>query len=158
VVLYAKCVTYSDEKTAKAQLKLYQRENIAWERDTVWRQMIGRERRGESGEADGDLMAAPIVVGKKSTELWSIQTPLGRFKITRKKIWLVVAVVLFAILLNVQSVKGVEANRCFAILIFCTVLWATEVSNPASLLYEFYCSVLNIFQLTFFARRPCRSS
>ncbi|KAJ7816533.1 SPX domain-containing protein [Mycena olivaceomarginata] len=44
--LYTKCVARGDRAVARQQLKLHQRENIAWERDTVWRQMIGRERRG----------------------------------------------------------------------------------------------------------------
>jgi hypothetical protein len=39
------------DDTAGAQrfLKLNLREHVAWERNTVWRQMIGRERRGQGG-------------------------------------------------------------------------------------------------------------
>ncbi|ELU40344.1 phosphate permease [Rhizoctonia solani AG-1 IA] len=55
ISLYAKCVTRGDISAALRQLRVHQREHIVWERDTVWRQMIGRERRGEG--ADGRVKA-----------------------------------------------------------------------------------------------------
>jgi phosphate transporter len=124
LVLYTKCVTHGDAALAQQQLKLHQRENIAWERDTVWRQMIGKERRGETG---GDLNAiGATLVDEAEISLLDVPTPVGRFKLTKKKIALSIAVGLFALLLNVQTVEGEEANRCFAILMFSTVMWATE--------------------------------
>ncbi|TDL25556.1 SPX-domain-containing protein [Rickenella mellea] len=122
VDLYTKCVTSGDHGAASRQLKARQREQIAWDRDTVWRQMIGRERRGES---DGQVKALGGRVETIEDGL-HVPTPVGRFKITMKKLSLVVAIVIFSILLNVQTVDGEEANRCFAILIFCTIMWATE--------------------------------
>ncbi|KAH9955577.1 hypothetical protein BGW80DRAFT_1466920 [Lactifluus volemus] len=49
VQLYAKCVMQDDTAGAQRFLKLNLREHVAWERNTVWRQMIGRERRGQGG-------------------------------------------------------------------------------------------------------------
>ncbi|KAL0945321.1 hypothetical protein HGRIS_000823 [Hohenbuehelia grisea] len=121
--LYAKCVTLGDRSKAKLQLKLHQRENIAWERDTVWRQMIGRERRGDS---DGHPKAIGSVVQEEADSGMDVKTPVGRVKFKRRHLFLLIAVTTFIILLNVQTVDGVEANRCFAILMFCTILWATE--------------------------------
>jgi len=43
-------------------------------------------------------------------------------------LWKIAAGAIFVALLNVKVVNGVEANRCFAILVLCTVLWASEVS------------------------------
>lgn len=115
---------------ANRQLKMHQREHIAWERDTVWRQMIGKERRGEN---DGQLKAiGATLVKEDESGLLDVSTPVGRFRLTKKKISLVVAVGLFITLLNVQTVEGEEANRCFAILMFSTVMWATEVRKIPS--------------------------
>lgn len=123
--LYARCVTHDDRVLAKRQLRLHQRENIAWERDTVWRQMIGRERRGEGSS---DALAGATVVREPEKPLVDITTPVGHFKITGKLIWGAVAVTVFAVLLNSPVVKeGPAANNCFAILVFCTILWASEV-------------------------------
>jgi phosphate transporter len=107
------------------QLKLHQRENIAWERDTVWRQMIGRERRGE-GDDDLKTIGATLVTEEQGG-LFQVMTPVGRFRLTRKKIYLVAAIAVFIALLKVPTLHQVEANRCFAILIFSTIMWATEV-------------------------------
>lgn len=125
--LYAKCVTQGDKTIAKQQLRLHQRENIAWERDTVWRQMIGRERRGElDGEPKG---IGSVLLQESDAVVLAVPTPVGRIRIKRKHIYAAIAVAVFVILLNVQTVEGSEANKCFAILMFSTVLWATEVRN-----------------------------
>ena len=124
--LYAKCVSRGDKTAARQQLRLHQRENIAWERDTVWRQMIGRQRRGE--DSTQGVLGATLVQGPEPTVV-DIPTPVGRFKITKRLIFKVAALAVFILLLNVQVVKGGEANRCFAILTFCTILWATEVKG-----------------------------
>ncbi|CAA7265750.1 unnamed protein product [Cyclocybe aegerita] len=121
--LYAKCVSRGDKNLARQQLRLHQRENIAWERDTVWRQMIGRERRGEGDTID---TAGATLVQEPEPAIVDIPTPVGKFKITKRKILKVLAAFLFAIMLNVQVVESEEANRCFAILTLCTFLWATE--------------------------------
>jgi phosphate transporter len=92
--------------------------------------MIGRERRGEN---DGTVKAiGASIIGDDESGLMELPTPVGRFRLTKKKISIVVAVGVFAMLLNVQTIEGVEANRCLAILIFSTIMWATEVStSPA---------------------------
>ncbi|KAH9481898.1 putative transporter C3B8.04c [Psilocybe cubensis] len=121
--LYTKCVARGDKATARQQLRLHQRENIAWERDTVWRQMIGRERRGEGAADDA---AGATLLHEPEKAIVDIPTPVGMFKITKRRILKLLAVAVLVIMLNVQVVDGLEANRCLAILSFCTVLWATE--------------------------------
>ena len=96
---------------------------IVWERDTVWRQMIGKERRGES---DGQVKALGGSIGHKGEPLLIIRTPYGRFHINSKGVSLLAAGIVFTLLLNFPAVEGIEASRCFAILCFSTVLWATE--------------------------------
>lgn len=125
VTLYAKCVTSDDPSAALQQLKVHQREHIAWERNTVWRQMLAQERRG-AGDAS-DLIGGGILVREEETGM-DIPTPFGGFRLKRKRLSLVVAIAIFIILINTDVVKdGPEANKCFAILIFSTVLWASEV-------------------------------
>lgn len=129
--LYAKCVTKGDLAAAQRQLKLHQREHIAWERDTVWRSMIGASRRGEDGQpkAIGNVLQV-----EEDLKALNIRTPFGRLRFKRRHLWLAIAVAVFVVLLNVQTVEGLEANRCFAILMFSTIMWATEVR-------EFTCKV-----------------
>lgn len=123
--LYAKCVTHGDTPLAKRQLRLNQREHIAWERDTVWRQMIGHARRGE-GEVGGlKALGGSLILEDESGGL-NVPTPAGRFKLKLKHLWLLLSTTVFIVLLNVQSVEGDAANRCFAVLMYATLLWATE--------------------------------
>ncbi|GBE90058.1 Uncharacterized transporter [Sparassis crispa] len=123
--LYAKCVTRGDHFTAQRQLKLHQREHIAWERDTVWRQMIGQARRGEPDGGTTALGGGSLLL-EPEQGLLDLKTPAGRLKLTAKQLYLVVSIVVFVVLLNVETVEGVEASRCLAVLVFATILWATE--------------------------------
>ncbi|KAI5990255.1 SPX domain-containing protein [Pisolithus albus] len=122
--LYAKCVTKGDSSAALQQLKLHLRENIAWERNTVWRQMIGQERRGALG-TDATIAGA-MVVDYEEKGLVKIRMPLGYIKVTTKQFFLILAVAVFVTLLNIKIIDNTEANKCFAILVFSTVLWASE--------------------------------
>lgn len=137
VDLYTRCVSRGDRNMAKQQLRFHQRENIAWERDTVWRQMIGNERRGDqnsptpgllSNRHNEDLAGAALIKEPKEP-LMAVRTPIGRLKITWKLIWLIVALLVFIAVANLKIVDGAAANSCLAILVFCTIMWATEVGS-----------------------------
>jgi phosphate transporter len=93
--------------------------------------MIGRERRGEGGTPLG----APVDTTEEKA--FEVRTRVGRFRFSRRKAWVVLSVFIFSILLNVQTVQEEEANRCFAVLIFVTLLWATEVCRALSLFSSF---------------------
>jgi phosphate transporter len=143
IALYAKCVTGGDTILAQKQLRLTQREQVSrrglfafyqiliscptqivWERDTVWRQMIGKERRGET---DGPPKGLGTLLQLEADPLIAVPTPVGRFRITGKRISRLIAIAVFVALLNIEVLDQVEANHCFAILVFATILWATEV-------------------------------
>jgi len=85
--------------------------------------MIAQQRRGDEEEptAIGALLKEP------GPGLFLVPTPLGTVRVTRKMIYKVIAALLLVVLLNVEVVGKKEANRCFAVLVFCTFLWATEV-------------------------------
>lgn len=101
------------------ELKTHLREHIVWERNTVWRDMVGQERKTQS-------------VGLGDSKQAVLRTPCGSFIINRDQLihgfFLVASVVVFAILLSVDIFGHVEQNRCFAILVFASMLWAGEVS------------------------------
>ena len=124
VELYTKCVTRGDHHIAQRQLRLHQREHIAWERDTVWRQMIGNARRGATEDSPAALGGTLVLEPEKG--LLDVKTKAGHLRLTMKHVYLLVSLVVFVILLNVQAVEGVEASRCLAVLVFATIMWATE--------------------------------
>jgi phosphate transporter len=82
--------------------------------------MIGRERRGENGTSLG------VPVDTTVEKAFEVRTRVGRVRLSRRKAWVIFSALVFAFLLNVQTVEGEEANRCFAVLVFATLLWATE--------------------------------
>lgn len=125
VETYAHCVTKGDTSIAKRQLKMNQREHIAWERDTVWRQMIGQARRGENEPGTVRALGGTLVL-EPEKGLMDVKTPAGRFQVTSKHLYLLISIAVFIVMLNVQLVDGLEANRCLAILTFATIMWATE--------------------------------
>ncbi|KIY52064.1 SPX-domain-containing protein, partial [Fistulina hepatica ATCC 64428] len=132
--LYAMCVTRGDRATARSQLRLHQREQIAWARDTVWRQMVGRARRGESDNGVGPLGAAVEIVRPVDEDNVLFQIgplSIGPVGVTKNGMSALIAFVVFLLLLGSDIIGpselgGYEANRCFAVLIFATILWATE--------------------------------
>lgn len=86
--------------------------------------MIAQQRRGD---VEGEPLAMGALLKKPGPGLFFIPTPLGTIRVTKKMIYKIIAGIIFVTLLNVSVVDGIEANRCFAILMFCTFLWATEV-------------------------------
>ncbi|EIN03935.1 Sodium/sulfate symporter [Punctularia strigosozonata HHB-11173 SS5] len=116
--LYAKCVCRGDAEAARRELRLHQREHIAWERDTVWRTMINQARRG----GDDGVGHPTIVADEKPSAVVSV----GKLQVSKKMIAAAISVLVGLVLLNVQVVEGVAANRCLAILVFSTIMWATE--------------------------------
>ena len=126
VLLYAKCITHDDIAAAARQLKVFMREHIAWERDTVWRTMISQERHGVH---DGQVKALGGHVEEEEAAAFSVSTPVGRLRLTAKTAFLLVALIVFVVLLSSRVFSTTEANNCFAILVFSTILWATEVSK-----------------------------
>jgi phosphate transporter len=132
LTLYTRIIAQGDETAAQRALKLHQREQIAWERDTVWRTMLNQARHGENGTSvagtSNPIVGAPTITNAEPEKaLVDVRTPVGRLRITKKTVSLFIACAVGITLLNVQLIEGVEANRCFAVLVFCTIMWATEV-------------------------------
>lgn len=117
--LYRRVAAHGDEETAKEQLRSQLREKVVVDRETVWSHMVsGKRDQGifRSVEQEVDVPSFE----SKGVRRWPAW-------ITGKTVILLLALgVLFAIV-QVQPFDRVEESNCLAMLIFCTILWATEV-------------------------------
>ncbi|GAB5588757.1 low-affinity phosphate transporter [Umbelopsis nana] len=116
--LYAQLATDGNLDDAIMELKTHLREYIVWERNTVWRDMVEQERKTES---------LAVQAGTPT----KIRTPFGKFAITFAQLQMaftaLICVAIFIVLLNVKTFSGIEESNCFAILIFASLLWASEI-------------------------------
>lgn len=139
---YADVVTQGDLTTAKKELRLHLREHVVWERNTVWREMIGIERKAQAANmgirrtllgVDTDPAKARLQGDDDSAgDMKELRTPVGRFRcptwlFSSTMITLVVIVAIFFVLLYLPIMKKVEQQNCLAMLVFVSLLWATEV-------------------------------
>ena len=123
--VYRRVVVAGDEDLAKDQLRSQLREKVVVDRETVWSHMVsGKRDQGifRSVEQEVDV---PSFEGKGLGKRWPAW-------LTAKALILLFAVAVLVIITQVKPFKRVEESNCLAILIFCTILWATEVSVHAS--------------------------
>lgn len=103
---------YNEHHSKSDDLKTSLHETLKNDRNLIWRECIGRERRETN-----------VVVEEEKTN-----TGLIGFEM-KKWIHLALSLALFLYLLNSSLFEHVEQRRCFAILVFSSVLWATEVNK-----------------------------
>ena len=143
--VYADVVTKGDVEMAKKELRLHLREHVVWERNTVWREMIGIERKAQAANLGirQTLLGGTNAVGqgqKQGDELnleamKEVSTPVGRYTCPR---WLfswtfftlIGIIAVFAVSLSVPIMESPQQQNCLAMLIFVSLLWATEVGSP----------------------------
>ncbi|KAF9148041.1 low-affinity phosphate transporter [Linnemannia schmuckeri] len=120
--IYARIFTNGDIEVAKRSLKMHLKEHMVWERNTIWRDMIGIERKSQAVAVrpSSELKTEPITI---NTPFGSIQLPEW---LTRNAWTLLFCCLVFAVLLHVKLFEGPEQQNCFAILVFASLLWATE--------------------------------
>ncbi|KFY86419.1 hypothetical protein V498_07510 [Pseudogymnoascus sp. VKM F-4517 (FW-2822)] len=159
--IYADVVTAGDIALAKKELRLHLREHVVWERNTVWREMIGIERKAQAANmgirrtllgADPDPSHARLQGDDEGLgDLKEINTPVGRmyfpawlFSSTMLMLLLIIAV--FFVLLFVPIMEKTEQQNCLAMLVFVSLLWATEVIPlfVTSLIIPFLCVTLRV--------------
>jgi len=140
---YADVVTGGDVALAKKELRLHLREHVVWERNTVWREMIGIERKAQAANMglrrtllgpDNDPAKARLQGDDfDADEMKEVSTPVGRFRFptwlfSSTMFTLIAIIAIFVIMLYIPIMKKVEQQNCLAMLIFVSLLWATEVS------------------------------
>ncbi|KAI4115838.1 MAG: hypothetical protein LQ345_003635 [Seirophora villosa] len=159
--VYADIMTQGDVEAAKRELRLHLREHVVWERNTVWREMIGIERKAEAANmglrrtllgGDRDPANARLQ-GDDPDELGTkeVVTPVGRVRcpnwvLNTAFFTLLAIIVVFVVLLSVPIMKKPEQQNCLALLVFTSLLWATEVIPlfVTSLLVPFFVVILRI--------------
>lgn len=156
---YTDVVTGGDEELAKKDLRSHLREHVVWERNTVWRDLIGIERRGEAARLGQSLLGAdPHAIPKrlqgdddKSPSTTQVSTPFGRLALptwlaSSSMFTLLVCVGIFFALLFIPILKKQEQQNCLAMLVFVSLLWATETLPlfVTSLLIPFLSVVLTV--------------
>jgi phosphate transporter len=142
---YSRLVTQGEVNEARRELRLHLREHVVWERNTVWREMIGIERKGQAanlglrstilgdsrtgggrdaglqGDDNDKLMKEMMVsVGKWRLPLWLLSPTFYT---------LLVVLAIFVILLEIPIMQKPEQQNCLALVVFVSLLWATEVSQ-----------------------------
>ncbi|KAF9423172.1 low-affinity phosphate transporter [Podila epigama] len=113
--IYARTCAGGNMSLAAKELRSHLREYI-----TIWRDMVGQERKAEGARA----------VDPKENEPWLVCGHPVRFITAadfRRLVLGIIGCILFAILMSVSIFDTREQNRCFAILITVAYFWATEV-------------------------------
>ena len=158
--LYADIVTKGDMSLAKRELRLHLREHVVWERNTVWREMIGVERKQQAANLGGTLLGRSAQNSSQTRKqgdheekpaTTELQTPVGRFRLpswvlTGTLLNLVIIFAIFMVLLLVPIMEDPAQQNCLAMLVFVSLLWATEAIPlfVTSLLIPFLVVVLRI--------------
>jgi phosphate transporter len=139
---YAAVVTQGDVAEAKKELRLHLREHVVWERNTVWREMIGIERKAQAANMglrrtllgpDTDLGKARLQGDDEAiTDMKELRTPVGRITcpawlLSPTLFTLIFIIAVFFVLLYIPIFNKVEEQNCLAMLVFVSLLWATEV-------------------------------
>lgn len=121
VQVYAKVFFDNNQEKAASDLGHYLREFVVWERNTIWKEMVGQERRVTS--------AGLKRVEEPSAPKWSVKVPYTEIYVSveKKVIPLAICLLVFFVLASVSIFDDVAKNRCFAVLVFSTMMWASEV-------------------------------
>ncbi|KAJ2233813.1 low-affinity phosphate transporter [Coemansia sp. RSA 485] len=133
---------YGSIDEALTELKKCLREEVVWERNTVWRDMIANERMVNAvGVQSPDLEQEP---GAPITTLKP-----RRMTNTQKQLLTIAAcTAVFAIAWAVPLFDGAEQQRCWAMLLFVSLLWATEALplHVTALLVPFMTVMLGVMR------------
>ena len=141
---YADVVTRGDLDVARRELRLHLREHVVWERNTVWREMIGIERKAQAANLgirgtilgqENDGKRARLQGDNEDSAMKEVQTPVGRYSCPKfllsSTFWvLLMTIAVFLILLMVPIMEEPEQQNCLAMVVFVSLLWATEVRFP----------------------------
>ncbi|KAG0741739.1 hypothetical protein G6F23_007360 [Rhizopus arrhizus] len=138
--LYADAFCNGHTHVAVRQMKTHLRDQITYDRNTVWKDMVGQERK---------TLDAHVTPSKP---VKSFQIPFTQRSIPTEQVRSIIAflisVILFAIFLNVNIFGNTQENYCFALLIFAAIMWATEAIPlyATSLMIPFLVVVLGVMR------------
>ncbi|KAF2460362.1 putative plasma membrane phosphate transporter Pho87 [Lineolata rhizophorae] len=157
---YANLCTNGSVPEARRELRLHLREHVVWERNTVWREMIGIERKAQAANMglrqtmlgqETDPSKARLQGDEDQPETKEIATPLGRYTcpgwlLSGTFYTLVGIVAVFFVLLFAPIMKSEVEQKCLALVVLVSLLWATEAIPlfVTSLIVPFLVVVLQV--------------
>ncbi|GAA5988953.1 hypothetical protein JCM10908_006244 [Rhodotorula pacifica] len=166
VPLYADLATGGDIDLALKQLKAHLREHVVWERNTVWREMIGLERRGWGTVGRARHAGSDADIGGTGVDLPLVQPaspPTGMLEGKRRGSryglppWLnsqtlagAIAIMLFLFILSSSWFDRVEEQNCLALLAVVIIFWALEIMPlfVTALMVPFLVVILRVLRST----------
>ncbi|MBW0469709.1 hypothetical protein O181_009424 [Austropuccinia psidii MF-1] len=148
-VVYARVVTQGDQSMAKKQLAAHLREQIVWERNTIWRDMIGLERKGWVTDSNKSLMIDKPFARETNTNLDQTNEELlpitnrpllmnqafkglcqpklwMKWLMNRSVFWSIVAFMASILATRLSTFKSEPEKNCLTLLVFVVILWTTE--------------------------------
>ena len=122
---YADVVTKGDVERARQELRLHLREHVVWERNTVWREMIGIERKAQAANMgirqmmlgqETDPRKARLQGDDPDSATKEVETPIGRYRcpaflFSSTFYTLIVIIAIFIVLLLVPIMKKPEQQN-----------------------------------------------
>ncbi|KAG1144066.1 hypothetical protein G6F37_004630 [Rhizopus arrhizus] len=138
--IYADAFCNGNTAIAVRQMKTHLRDQITYDRNTVWKDMVGQERKTLDAHVNS-------VTPPKSYSIPFTQHRIPT-ETAHNLICFLLSVILFAVLLNVNTFGDTQENYCFALLLFAAVMWATEAIPlyATSLLIPFLVVLLGILR------------
>lgn len=137
---------------AKDELRSNLREYVVWDRNTVWRDMIGMERKSQAAHADtaklgdvsynkqGEKISIPLGAGRRLT--------IPKIALSGNAITLFVIITIATILTFYSPFEEIHQKNCFVVLVTASLLWATEAIPlfTTSLLVPFLIVVFSVLK------------
>jgi len=158
--VYSQICTKGNISEAKRELRLHLREHVVWERNTVWREMIGIERKAQAAnigitqtllghERNGGMIRRQG--DDNEPDMKEVDTPIGKYHcpqwLVSQTFWMLLScIAVFAVLLVVPIMEAPEQQNCLAMVVFVSMLWATEAIPlfVTSLLVPFLAVTLDV--------------
>ena len=123
--VYADVVTKGNVAAARRELRLHLREHVVWERNTVWREMIGIERKAQAANlgirqtllgGSEDPSKARLQGDAQVSDMKELRTPMGKYQcpewLFSSTLFALIAILaVFAVLLSVHIMEKAEQQK-----------------------------------------------
>jgi phosphate transporter len=117
--IYAAVFTMGRKDNAEIELKMHMRDHIQFERTSVWKDLVGKERQ---------TMDAHAEIPQKGYVVPFINVFVSKGTLF-KLLGFTVSIILYIILMCVDTMGDYEASKCLALLVFAALMWASEVKT-----------------------------
>ena len=117
--VYADMFCHGHIQRAIRQMKTHLRDQVSYERNTVWKDMVTQERQIHGAHINEPKVPEPLY----RIPLTSLEIPVKQL---RNMLLFLSSLIIFLILVNINIFGSSEENHCFALLVFAAMLWATE--------------------------------